>query len=301
MYSNKNQITFINRENEIELKDFLLNNDISNRLYRSLYQNKRIYKNGAPLTKDFIVKKNDIITIFFEDEVSDIQPQEMDIDIVYEDDDIIVVNKPPFILVHPTKNYPDNTLSNGVAFYFKQNNLKRKIRIVNRLDRDTSGLVIFAKNQFAHQQMALQLEDGRLEKYYYAIVEGLVNDDEGIIEQPIAQKIDSYGREIREDGDYSKTYYKVLERLTDITLLKVKTFTGRTHQIRVHLDFIGHPIIGDSLYHQKNDFINRQALHASSLIFYQLRTKSKIELVTDIPEDMKSLLKRYKSVFIEKR
>jgi 23S rRNA pseudouridine1911/1915/1917 synthase len=300
MHSNKNQITFINKEKDIELKDFLSRNYISNRLYRSLYKSKRIYINGTPLDKDFIVRKNDFVTIFFEDETSDIEPQKMDLDIVYEDEDLIVVNKPPFTLVHPTKNYPDNTLSNGIAFYFKENNLKRKIRIVNRLDRDTSGLVIFAKNQFAHQQMALQLDDGRLEKYYYAIVEGIVKVDEGIIEQPIAQKIDSYGREIREDGDYSKTYYKVLERLTDITLLGVKTYTGRTHQIRVHLDFIGHPIIGDSLYHKKNDFINRQALHASSLIFYHLRNKSKIELNTNLPNDMKLLLNQYKSVFVEK-
>lgn len=300
MHSNKNQITFINEEKDIELKNFLLSNCISNRLYRSLYKSKRIYINGAPLDKDFIVRKNDFVTIFFEDEASDIEPQKMDLDIVYEDEDLIVVNKPPFMLVHPTKNYPDNTLSNGIAFYFKQNNLKRKIRIVNRLDRDTSGLVIFAKNQFAHQQMALQLEDGRLEKYYYAIVEGIVEADEGIIEQPIAQKLDSYGREIREDGDYSKTYYKVLERLTDITLLRVKIFTGRTHQIRVHLDFIGHPIIGDTLYYKKNDLINRQALHASSLIFYHLRNKSKIELNTNLPNDMKLILNQYKSVFVEK-
>ncbi|TJX65144.1 RluA family pseudouridine synthase [Soehngenia saccharolytica] len=299
MLSNSNQITFINKENEMEIKDFLLRNYISNRLYRNLYQNKRIYINGKPLTKDFIVKQNDVVTIVFDDEISDIEPQKMDLDIVYEDEDLIVVNKPPFILVHPTKNYPDNTLSNGIAFYFKQNNLKRKIRIVNRLDRDTSGLVIFAKNQFAHQQMALQLEDGRLEKYYYAIVQGIVGSDEGTIEQPIAQKLDSYGRETREDGDYAKTYYKVLERLDDITLLKVKTFTGRTHQIRVHLDFIGHPIIGDTLYHQKNAFINRQALHASSLIFYQIRTKNKIKIGTELPDDMKLLLKQYKSVFIE--
>ncbi|MBC7088336.1 MAG: RluA family pseudouridine synthase [Tissierellales bacterium] len=285
-------ISYTNEGNEVEVKDFLLSKNISNRLYCQLYRNKMIYINGEILRNNYIVSKNDTVTIYFVDEVCDIEPEKMDLDIVYEDKDLIVINKPPFMLVHPTKNYPDKTLANGVAYYFNKINLKRKIRIVNRLDRDTSGLVIFAKNQFAHQQMSLQLENGILEKYYYTIVDGIINEKDGIIEVPIAQKIDGYGREVRNDGDYCKTYYEVIDRYDDFTLLKVKTFTGRTHQIRVHMAYIGHPIIGDELYFKKDRRINRQALHAYGLIFENLRAKTKVNLKVQIPQDMANILKR---------
>ncbi|MEG0301660.1 RluA family pseudouridine synthase, partial [Cetobacterium sp.] len=169
-------------------------------------------------------------------------------------------------------------------------------RFVNRLDMNTSGLVIVAKNAYAHHVLSKDMSDDKVAKKYITVVKGIVKDDEGTINQPIYRDDeDCIKRVVDERGQASITHYKVLKRLNDATLLEVKLETGRTHQIRVHMNFIGHGIIGDELYgYVDENLINRQALHAYSLEFMQPRTKENLEFKVEIPHDMKELIEKLK-------
>ena len=205
---------------------------------------------------------------------------------------MLILNKPPNIVVHPTKSHQTNTLSNGIANYFLQNNIFKKIRFVNRLDMDTTGILIVAKNSFAHQQMAIQFEENTVVKKYLTIVKGKVEIEEAIINEPIGREEDkSIKKVVHPQGQESITKYKVLETYTEATLLEVQIFTGRSHQIRVHLEHIGHPIIGDILYNEESPYINRQALHSSYLKAKHPRSKEDIQFYAPLPEDMNSLIK----------
>ncbi|MGL5507062.1 MAG: RluA family pseudouridine synthase, partial [Paraclostridium sp.] len=208
----------------------------------------------------------------------------------------IMVNKPPFMVVHPTKSHYDNTIANGVTDYIVKKNEKVKIRFVNRLDMNTSGLVIVAKNAYTHHTLSVDMGENKIEKTYITVVKGNVKEEFGTINQPIyRQEEDSIKRVIDDRGQESITHYKVIERLKDATVLEVKLETGRTHQIRVHMEFIGHGIIGDELYGYVDEtLINRQALHAYSLEFRQPRTKEKLIFKAEIPNDIKELIEKLK-------
>ncbi|MVO74836.1 RluA family pseudouridine synthase [Paeniclostridium sordellii] len=215
---------------------------------------------------------------------------------VDDDFDLIMVNKPPFMVVHPTKSHVDNTIANGVTDYITKKGEKVKIRFVNRLDMNTSGLVIVAKNAYAHHTLSTDMSNNKVEKKYITIVKGILENDFGTIDEPIyRQEEDSIKRIVDERGQRSVTHYKVLQRLNDATVLEVKLETGRTHQIRVHMNYIGHGIIGDELYgYVDESLINRQALHAYSLEFSQPRTKENLSFIAEIPDDMKKLIEKLK-------
>ena len=244
-----------------------------------------------PSTK---LKKGDLIEVKIEEDMANFESQNLNLDIIYDDFDIIMVNKPPFMVVHPTKSHFDNTIANGVTYYIKEKDEKVKIRFVNRLDMNTSGLVIVAKNAYAHHTLSLDMSNDDVEKKYITVVKGIVKDDEGTINEPIYRPTeDSIKRVVDERGQASVTHYKVLERLDDATVLEVKLETGRTHQIRVHMSHIGHGIIGDELYgYVDENLINRQALHAYSLVFNQPRTKERLEFKADLPNDIKHLIEK---------
>lgn len=230
-----------------------------------------------------------------EDEINNINPENIKLNIVYEDNDLLILNKEEDIVVHPTKSHQSNTLSNGIAYYFKEKNIKKKIRFVNRLDMDTTGILIVAKNPFAHQQMAIQFENNTVEKKYLALVEGIVKKEEEIIDEPIGREEDKSIRKIvTPKGQQALTKYKVKARLKEATLLEVQIFTGRSHQIRVHLNHIGHPIIGDTLYNKKSPYIKRQALHSYYLKLKHPRTKENIEFIAQLPKDMSLLIDQMK-------
>ena len=285
-------IIFKCERNDLNLEEFLYKEDISGRLFRRLYKSKNIYTNGKFIRKSLKLKKGDIISLYMEDEIENIKPEPIHIDIVFEDNDLLILNKPPNIVVHPTKSHQTNTLSNGIANYFLQNNIFKKIRFVNRLDMDTTGILIVAKNSFAHQQMAIQFEENTVVKKYLAIVKGRVGIEGAIINEPIGREEDkSIKKVIHPQGQQSITEYKVLETYREATLLEVQIFTGRSHQIRVHLEHIGHPIIGDILYNEKSPYINRQALHSSYLKAKHPRSKEDIQFSAPLPEDMNSLIK----------
>lgn len=288
-------IIFNCKEDGIDLEELLYKRNLSGRLFRRLYRQKSIYINGKVAKKRCRLKVGDIVSISMEEEVNDISPEKMELNIIYEDIDLLILNKDHDIVVHPTKSHQSNTLSNGIAYYFKEKDIKKKIRFVNRLDMDTTGILVVAKNPFAHQQMAIQFENNTVEKRYLTLVHGIVEKDEEIIDKPIGRDGEGNIKKIvTPDGQRALTKYIVKERLKDSTLLEVQIFTGRSHQIRVHLEHIGHSIIGDSLYNEKSAYIERQALHSYFLGLVHPRTKMPIEFTAPLPEDMIYLIEQMK-------
>lgn len=291
-----NLMSYTNYE-DLTLKEVLL--DKLNFSVRSLSKMKReqnVLVNGEFKKPDFKVKYGDLIEVKIEEDMANFEPQDLNLDILYDDFDLIIVNKPPFMVVHPTKSHYDNTIANGVTDYIIKNNEKVKIRFVNRLDMNTSGLVIVAKNAYAHHTLSQDMNEDKVEKTYITVVKGIVLDNEGTINKPIYRPTeDSIKRVIDDRGQTSITHYKVMERLKDATVLEVKLETGRTHQIRVHMESIGHGIIGDELYgYIDESLINRQALHAYRLEFNQPRTKEKLKFKANLPDDIKDLINKLK-------
>lgn len=286
---------FYTVERDMLIEDFFEEIEISRRFLSKLFKEKLIKINGKDSKKNLELKKGDRIEIYIKDEISEVKPEDMDLDIVYEDEDLIAINKPPFMVVHQTHSHLTGTLSNGIQNYFNQIGLKRKIRLVNRLDRDTSGLLLVAKNSFAHQQLSLMNEREEIIKEYLAVVEGIVEEDQGVIDLPIDRTSDStIKREVVKDGKESETHYRVLERLENATILVNRIITGRTHQIRVHLNHIGYPIIGDSLYFEESELINRQALHSYHIKFKRVRDRKEVEIFAELPDDIKYLINNLK-------
>lgn len=298
MFKKENQkynlISYTNEE-EMTLKEILL--DKLNFSVRSLSRMKReksVLVNGVYKKPSLKVSRGDLIEVKIDEEKANFKPQDLNLQIVHDDFDIIMVNKPPFMVVHPTKSHYDNTIANGISYYIEKHKENVKIRFVNRLDMNTSGLVIIAKNAYAHHTLSTAMSENKVEKTYITVVNGIIEEDEGTINEPIYRpEEDSIKRVIDERGQASVTHYKVVERLNDATVLEVKLETGRTHQIRVHMAHIGHGIIGDELYgYIDENLINRQALHAYSLEFEQPRTKEILKFKTDIPKDMQELMSK---------
>ena len=271
---------------------------LSSRLIRRSSIEKRILVNKKEVRMRYIVHSGDLVQINLQsDESQNITPEKMDLDIVYEDEDILVINKKPYMVVHPTKSYQSGTLANGVLFYFKETNQNCIVRLVSRLDMNTSGLIIIAKNQFAHMALSKEMEENNLEKRYLAIVHGNLKEKEGTIDAPIYRPDgEEFGtmRIVDERGQRSITHYKVIESFKDADLVECLLETGRTHQIRVHMKHLGHPIYGDTLYGFEADeeLIPRQALHAYGLDFKSPKTKETLSLRVKLPDDMESLLKK---------
>ena len=274
---------------------------ISTRLIRSASIQKRIFINNEVVKMNRVIKNGEIIKIDLEKEESqNIAPEKIDIDIVYEDEDILVVNKKPFMVVHPTKTYQSGTLANGVINYFMESNQNCIVRLVSRLDMNTSGLIIIAKNQFSHGMLSKAMSENKVEKRYLAIVHGIFKEKQGTIDKPIyrPEGIENGTRRVVDErGQRSITHYKVVEEFSDSSLVECKLETGRTHQIRVHLSYLGHPIYGDVLYgdgDNEGDLIERQALHAYGLDFKSPRTEKELSLRADLPDDMMELMKKLK-------
>lgn len=297
-----NFLNFTVHENEsgIKLKQYLsINARLSGRLIRGAAKEGRINVNGCRVDLRYILNPGDIIRLnVAKEETQNIEPEPIDIDVVFEDSDIIVVNKQPGIVVHPTKSYPSGTLANGLLYYFKKNNEDCIVRLVSRLDMDTSGLILIAKNQFSHMALARDMKDVEFKKYYTAVVHGSFTQKNGTIDLPIFRVGEgTVKRIIDERGQESITHYEVMEEINGESILKLKLETGRTHQIRVHLSHIGHPVFGDTFYGNQDDskLISRQALHASKLIFPHPRTGKLIELETKLPTDIQKLITNIKN------
>ncbi len=265
--------------------------NVSSRLIRKCDKKTQILCNGQPVSMNYRVKKADVLSIVLPVEHNQFEPQNMDIDCLYEDEDIMAINKPPFVVVHPTKGVTDGTLANGLSYYFHQRNYDMKIRFINRIDRDTSGIVLVAKNSYAQSVLLEQMNSATVDKKYYALVDGIVDKDTGTIDAPTGKKNDGdIHREVFAAGKPSVTHYKVIARYDNFTLLELKIDTGRTHQIRVHMKHIGHPIVGDKLYGGSTDNLKRQALHCCEMSFNLPKDNSRVSVKCDLPEDIENLL-----------
>lgn len=224
------------------------------------------------------------------------QPEPIALDVLYEDADLLVVNKPPGMTVHPAPAHPASTLVNAVLAHCRDlSGIGGVLRpgIVHRLDRDTSGAIVVAKNDAAHNALARQLKDRAVEKTYIALVEGTPSPAEGLIDAPIAR--DPRRRErmaVIEGGRAAVTAYRVLERMPGMSLVEARPRTGRTHQIRVHLAAIGHPIAGDRVYGRASALVGRQFLHAARIAFAHPRTGERIEIKAPLPADLREALER---------
>ncbi|MBL7574544.1 23S rRNA pseudouridine1911/1915/1917 synthase [Peptoniphilus asaccharolyticus DSM 20463] len=267
-------------------KEFM-RDKLSSRFIKSSIKGNHIYKNDVLSIRDTNLKKGDVIRVDFPDENPNGEVQHTKLDIVYEDRDILVINKPPNMVTHTSRGDMSNTLLNYTLGYFEEIGLKRKVRFVNRLDRDTSGLVIAAKNSFAHAMISEQFQKGVI-KEYLALVKGTPKDM--MIEAPIARTEEGILREVREDGKYCKTSVRLLKSFGDYSLVRLRLYTGRTHQIRVHMKYIGYPLLGDTLY-SEDTTLPRQALHSFKVSFKSPRD-GRVEITAKLPEDMKQLLIR---------
>lgn len=266
---------------------------MSDRLILKLRRANQIYCNGKATQVNDNLHINDVIIadITFEEECENIVPTKMDLDILYEDDSLLVINKGPNTPVHPSLNHYEDSLSNGVKYYFDATGLKRKIRPINRLDKDTSGIVLFAKNEYIQECLVKQMKTNTFEKEYLALVQGVMSTPVQTVIAPIARKCDSIiERCVSDDGDYAETIIELIDTYDTYSLIKCTLKTGRTHQIRVHTKHILHPILGDTLYGNASSLINRQALHAYKVKFIHPVTKKHIEIICNLPEDMAKLI-----------
>ena len=262
--------------------------DLSNRLFSKLIKNKSITLNNVNVDTRKKANIVDVIKIDlnYKEDNSNIISKKMDLDIVFEDDGILILNKPAGIAVHPSILHYDDSLANGVKYYFEILGVQKKIRPVNRLDFNTSGLIVFAKNEYIQESLIRQMRNNIFKKEYIAIVNGIMDNKKGIIEAPISRKEDSIiERCVSEKGQRAITEYEVIKQGKDISLIKCKLLTGRTHQIRVHMAYIGHPLLGDTLYGKESTLIKRQALHCYKTVFLHPVNHKKIELKIDLPKE----------------
>ena len=266
--------------------------DFSSRLRNKVKRNKLVYLNGKQTEGWYRVKTGDVVSVSLPDEKSNFPAQDIPLFPVYEDDDILLLNKQPGLIVHPTKGHPAGTVANALMHYQVQTGQSWKIRFVNRLDMDTSGLLIVAKNAYCQNELTLQMKQNHLKKTYLAIVSGVIEEDTGSIDLPIGRPDPTdVRRGVMEDGAPSLTHYQVLERFPAYTLVKLHLETGRTHQIRVHMSHIGHPVLGDHLYGEEKPYIiQRQALHAAQLTFDHPVTGEHLVIEAPLPEDMKKAI-----------
>ena len=261
-------------------------------------ENGNVLVNNEKVKKKYELQSNDEIVLQYEEkeEVNDIVPKKMDLDIVFEDEDIIVINKQKGLVVHPGAGNYDNTLVNGILYHTKQlSDVNGYIRpgIVHRIDKDTSGLLVVCKNNNSHNIIAKQLQDKTSYRKYICVVEGTITNDEGIIDAPIGR--DSHNRQkmcvTDKNSKEAITNFKVIERFSNYSLIECELKTGRTHQIRVHMSYIKHPVVNDSKYNSKVIDNTGQFLHAYYLSFVHPSTNKRVEYVADVPEYIQKFVK----------
>lgn len=271
------------------MTDFL---GFSARQSKKLVKDKKVHINGKAAFRDNSVNLGDLMEIDTVEEMNeDISPEDISLSIIYEDENILAVNKPPFMLVHPTPNHPTGTLLNAVAYYFREKGIRASLRLLNRLDMNTSGVVIIPKSAAVHSRLDEMMKSGSIRKFYIAVIEGMLEPGEGVIDRPIAKdEADPIKRKVRSGGQPAVTRYETIKNSGIHSLVKLELITGRTHQLRVHLSYLGHPITGDELYGRASTLIPRQALHAAYMELPHPGGSGLLKLEAELPVDIGSLI-----------
>jgi 23S rRNA pseudouridine1911/1915/1917 synthase len=283
-----------NTNSEKLVKDFLKEQEISKTALTDIkFKGGQILVNGEEVNVRYQLKIGDVLTIYFplEEPSEGIVGETLNLDIVYEDKFLLVVNKPARMNTIPSREHPYGSLAGALVGYYKLCGIIATSHIVTRLDRDTSGLVLVAKHRHTHHLLSKQQKNGMVKRTYEALVEGGLPHEYGTIEEPIGRSPGSIiEREVQADGQYACTHYKVLEKFNDFTYVELKLETGRTHQIRVHLSYLGYPLLGDDLYGGGLSLIARQALHCKKIAFYHPFLEQVMEFEAPLPIDMLAIL-----------
>ena len=322
--------TVTEKDKELSVKELLRRNfHFSSRLLTKLKKNDLVTVGGFPVRGWMKLQAGDKLTITLPEETCDFLPEDIPIETVFEDEHLLVINKQPGYVVHPTKGKPNNTIANGIMKKMADDGAMYKIRFANRLDMNTSGLLIIAKSSFVQESLIQQMKRNQVEKRYLAVLDGIIMEENGTVDKPIDRpdpdEVERWILPVESGGYDSVTHYTVLRRFKNdspegcpsgYTLAELKLETGRTHQIRVHMASIGHPVTGDHLYcngdpfeyrrtlkekhlcsesfcsDTANPYIKRQALHAYTLSFTHPVSGEKLELEAPLPDDMKTLIEK---------
>jgi 23S rRNA pseudouridine1911/1915/1917 synthase len=281
----------------IVVLDVLVNNfELSRRRISRLKREDAIKVNSKTVHTNYILNNGDILAVTINSSINaEIIPQKIEIDIIYEDEYFCIVNKNPYITIHPCRGYLDNTLANALLYHWKQNNEDASFHAVSRIDKDTSGLVVIAKNGYIHKNMQEYFFKNSIHRKYIALAEGIIETQSGTIDKPIGILNEgSILRGITEKGQKAVTNFKVIKTYQNSTLVELELITGRTHQIRVHMKSIGHPLIGDKLYNdllENTTLIKRQALHAYRIAFKHPITNENLDFEIGLPKDIRDIIK----------
>ncbi len=275
------------------VREFLQGYHLSRKKIHELYMNKKVRLNENIVSFETILRASDELAIaVFEEEEIDFLPQQMPLEIIYEDDHLLIINKPAGLMVHPDQKDGKGTLANGVAYYYKKQGLKHRVRYIHRLDTETSGGIIFAKTYFAHSLLDYWLSEKKIRRWYVALVSGTLKTKKGKIDAPIGKdRHHGARRRVSSTGDCALTYYQLKRQYQGYALVELELKTGRTHQIRVHMSHLGHPLLGDVLYGGAKDKMKRLALHSARIEMLHPITREPLMLHIPLPNDMKRWIK----------
>lgn len=290
----------VNEENPKNLKQFLKYQEVSKKILTKVkFKGGGLYVNHLPVKVSKELQTNDLVTMTLPPEEGNrnLAASQPNLNIIFEDDHYLIVNKPYNVVSAPTPIHKEDTMVNQVKGYIiEQGYPYKSVHLVTRLDKDTSGVMIFAKHSYAHSMMDKFLKEKKIDKYYIALVSGRIPKEHDIIDRPIRRKQGSIiEREVGVGGKKAQTEYWVEEIIGDITKVRVKLLTGRTHQIRVHFSHLDFPLVGDDLYGATSKYICRQALHCISCSFLHPITRNKVQLTAPIPEDIWNVIEEKRS------
>lgn len=281
-------------EEGILVREFLKEQNISKTALTDIkFHGGKIIVNEKEVTVRYKLSEGDILKVIFPEEKPSegVAGEEIPLEILYEDEYLLVINKPSGMNTIPSREHPSGSLANALVGYYNKIGLISTSHIVTRLDRDTSGIVLVAKYRHIHHLLSKQQKSGLVKRTYEAFAEGFFMQRQGKIEEPIARKSNSIiEREVNPNGQYACTYYKVIKEYSSFSHVQLQLETGRTHQIRVHLSYLGHPLLGDNLYGGDTSIMKRQALHCCKLVFFHPFQKKDMEFRSEMPEDMRKLL-----------
>ena len=285
------KVIISNKHQDKTIKELLKENNIGRGKIEAIRVSKSSFINGSYANLETKLHNGDVLSFNIDEEI-DFICEEKEIEVIYEDDYIIAVNKPINMIIHPDDKSKGGTLVNLVASYYKKNNIKRKIRYIHRIDKETTGIVLFAKDFLSEAILLKQINNHQMKKYYLALIEGHLKQNKGQIKANIGEDRHINNKMcVSKNGKEALTNYKEIKRFKDYSLVEFELITGRTHQIRVHSSYLKHPLLGDPLYGGNYQYINRVALHSYKMEFTHPITNKEILIISYLSKDMNDLIK----------